>query len=681
MLGVSDCIWESAGVGVERALPASNFYLMVKRDERSRYRGARKGISDMKIRWLLFLCFASLVVVFASLLTAIYLAAAKMLDTKEIAMHTHEVIERVEALRADLLDMEAGEMEYAISGGKPLLEHLTKDSDVIQSDDTAIRQLISDSPEQQKMIDRFEEELRNWLQTDVQPLSALRQEVDGGAMDLQAVIDFIRSGKGDAQVNTMLETLSEIKRSEFLLLERRKAALDHFTNLNRKEIIFGGGGGILLSLLISFLTARSLTRPLEELASYASHVSAGNYPPELKAKRKDEIGALANSLQYMVKKLADHIAIQERQGKLLDLAHDAILVRDMDSRIVYWNLGAERTYGWKADEAIGRLTDELLKTRFPTAPEELASQVVEKSEWQGELIHFTKSNVQIVVESRWVLQRDLDGTPLRFLEINRDITARKIAESSVRKYAEKLERSNQVLQDFAFVASHDLQEPLRKIRTFSKMLTDKYAEPLEGTGRDYLDRMAGAADRMSLLLESLLAYSRITTKAEPFANADLSDIVQGVLSDLEVPIHETGASVEIKDLPTIEADAGQMRHLFQNLVGNALKFHKAGMPPVVRVYGNPCRDGTCKIVVEDNGIGFDEAFSEKIFAPFQRLHGKSSSYKGAGMGLAICRKIVERHNGTITAASTPGRGSIFSICLPLEQSREESPDFVFSGTA
>lgn len=635
----------------------------------------------MKIRWLLLLGFASLVAVFAILLTAIYFATAKMLDTKEIVIHTHEIIEKVEVLQADLLDLEAGEVEYAISGGKPLLEHLTMDSNVIRSDDTAIRQLISDSPEQQKMLDKFEGQYQNWLQTEVQPLISLRQEVDGGAMVLQTVIDFIGSGKGMVQVNAMLETLSQIERDEYSLLEHRRAALDNFTNLNRRVIIFGGGAGILLSLLISLLTARSLTSPIEELASYAGQVSAGNYPPELKMKRRDEIGVLADSLQYMVRKLADHIALQERQAKLLELAHDAILVRDMDSRIVYWNLGAERTYGWKADEAIGHLTDEMLKTRFPMAPEEVTSQVVEKGEWQGELIHSTKSNVQIVVESRWALQRDFDGTPLGFLEINRDITARKIAESSVRRYAKKLEKSNQVLQDFAFVASHDLQEPLRKIRTFSNMLTEKYGNALEGTGRDYLNRMIGATDRMTLLLESLLAYSRVTTKAKPFAQADLSKIVKEVLSDLEVPIHETKANVQIGDLPTIEADAGQMRHLFQNLIGNALKFYRAGVPPFIKVYGNRCLDGTCEIVVEDNGIGFDEAFAEKIFAPFQRLHGKSSSYKGAGMGLAICQKIVERHNGTITATSIPGQGSTFSISLPLEQSREESADFLFSSAA
>lgn len=635
----------------------------------------------MKIRWLLFSSFASLFVISAVLLVAIYFTMASMLDTKEINIHAHEVIEKIEAIQTDLLDMVTGEMEFAFSGEEPFLEHLIQDANVIQNDDLAIKQLTSDDPEQQTKIKKFEEQYRDWFETEVQPLIALRQAVNRGAVPFQAVVDFMKSEKGVLQVNAMRDTLSQIEHDELSLLEHHRATLDHFTNLKRQVVVFGGSAGILLSLLISFLTARNLTNPIEKLASYAGRVSAGNYTSNLKIERGDEIGVLAVALQSMVRKLTDHIAFQARQAKLLDLAHDAILVCDMDFRITYWNQGAERTYGWKSGEAVGHLTHELLKTKFPIALEKITSKVIGNDEWQGELVHSTKSNTQIVVESRWVLNRAFDGTPLGFLEIDRDITARKLAESSVRRYAEKLEKSNQVLLDFAFVASHDLQEPLRKIRTFSSMLTENYGNALEATGKDYLDRMTGAADRMTLLLNSLLAYSRVTTKAKPFAQADLSEIVKEVLSDLEVPIHETKASLEIKDLPTIEADDSQMRHLFQNLIGNALKFHEAGVPPFIKIYGNPCLDQTCEIVVEDNGIGFDEAFAEKIFAPFQRLHGKSSPYKGSGMGLAICRKIVERHHGSITATSTPGQGSTFRISLPLKQSKEECTDFVLSCAA
>ncbi|MDR3555974.1 MAG: CHASE3 domain-containing protein [Syntrophobacteraceae bacterium] len=272
----------------------------------------------MKIRWLLFPGFASLVVIFAVLLTAVYLEGAKMLDTKEIVAQTDKIIAKVEALRADLLHMEVDEMSFAIFGGKPFLEHLQLDVRVIQNERTAIGRLISNSPEERKAIDAFKGQYRNWLQTEVQPLIALRQEVDRGVIPLKTVVDFVKSAEGMPQVKAMRRTLSQIEHDEFSLLERRRAALTYFTNLARQVIIFGSGAGILLSLLITFLTARKITGPLEELASYAGRVSAGNYPLELKLQRKGEIGVLADALRSMVTRLADHIAFRKQQTEILE---------------------------------------------------------------------------------------------------------------------------------------------------------------------------------------------------------------------------------------------------------------------------------------------------------------------------------------------------------------------------
>ena len=272
----------------------------------------------MRIRLVLFLGFALLVVVFTALSTAVYLAGSRMLDTAEIAAHTRKVIEKVEMLRADLLDMEASEMAFAISSEKPLFAHLKSDADVIRNDCATIRRLVSDSPEQQAKIERFEVQYRHWLQTQVRPLLSLRREAGRDGMPSEAAIALLNSGGGMAQVNAMRKTLSQIEHDEFSLLENRGAAWDYFTNLARRVIIFGGGAGILLGLLISFLTARRVASPLEELASYARNVSAGNYPLELNFTRGDEIGVLADALQSMVRKLADHIAFRERQTGLLE---------------------------------------------------------------------------------------------------------------------------------------------------------------------------------------------------------------------------------------------------------------------------------------------------------------------------------------------------------------------------
>ena len=243
-------------------------------------------------------------------------------------------------------------------------------------------------------------------------------------------------------------------------------------------------------------------------------------------------------------------------------------------------------------------------------------------------------------------------------------------EKRVEERTAELARSNRELQDFAFIASHDLQEPLRKVQAFGNLLAEKHSECLDDEARDYLARMRSAATRMRGLIDSLLDYSRVTSRAMPFSDVDLNKAAGEALSNLEIRIKETGARVEVGGLPFIRADRSQIVQLFQNLIGNGLKFHKESDPPHVKVYARPgkgTKPGTSvfwEITVEDNGIGFDEARAEQIFKPFQRLHGRSSPYSGTGMGLAICRKIVERHGGIITVKSTVGKGSAFIITLP-----------------
>jgi light-regulated signal transduction histidine kinase (bacteriophytochrome) len=249
-----------------------------------------------------------------------------------------------------------------------------------------------------------------------------------------------------------------------------------------------------------------------------------------------------------------------------------------------------------------------------------------------------------------------------------------IAEEQLKLFNEKLQRSNRELQDFAYVASHDLQEPLRKVQTFADRLTTKYAASLEGNGLDYLERMRNAASRMQTLIQDLLSFSRVTTKAQPFVPVDLEQITRDVLSDLEVKIEETGATVDTHGLPKIDADPLQMRQLIQNLVGNALKFRQADVAPVIKLSATNGRSNGSgpiyTITVEDNGIGFDEKYLDKIFTVFQRLHGRAE-YEGSGIGLAVCRKIVERHHGTLTAESKPGAGAKFIFSLPSHQPNAE----------
>ena len=243
-----------------------------------------------------------------------------------------------------------------------------------------------------------------------------------------------------------------------------------------------------------------------------------------------------------------------------------------------------------------------------------------------------------------------------------DITERKKAESKIEQYAKALERSNNALQEFASMASHDLQEPPRKIITFGNQLkhipgnSDKRSE-------DYLNRMQQTAARMQTLILDLLRYSQVHTEAKPPRQINLRNIVDEVIEILEKRISETRGTIIIDSLPALHAEDFQMRELFQNLIGNALKYHREGVYPVIKIKSCQMENQHWKITVEDNGIGFDEKHKNKIFSPFHRLHGRSA-YEGTGMGLAICKKIVDRHRGTITAQSTPEKGSTFIIILP-----------------
>lgn len=287
------------------------------------------------------------------------------------------------------------------------------------------------------------------------------------------------------------------------------------------------------------------------------------------------------------------------------------------------------------------------------------AELRERRKLQGELERFNAELETRVEQRTKQLQHTNAG-------LEREIRKRHAAERALDTYAKELARSNQELQDFAYVASHDLQEPLRKIQAFGDLLESELDGTASEGGREYLDRMRSAASRMSTLIQDLLSFSRVSMHARPNTVVNLRQVADEVVSDLEARIEDTKGTVEIGSLPNVWADATHMRQLLQNLIGNALKFHRPDVPPVVKVYAKrpKSNDKMYTIYIEDNGIGFDEKYVDRIFSVFQRLHGKEE-YEGTGIGLAVCRKIAERYGGTITAASEKGSGSTFIFSIPV----------------
>ena len=251
--------------------------------------------------------------------------------------------------------------------------------------------------------------------------------------------------------------------------------------------------------------------------------------------------------------------------------------------------------------------------------------------------------------------------------------------SELERQAQELVRSNSELDQFASIASHDLQEPLRKVRTFTERVSDTEAANLSERGADYLRRANASAERMQVLIEDLLRFSRVTTQVRPFAPVDLAAVAADVLDDLSEQVRRVGARVEISTLATINADAPQMRQLLQNLISNALKFRREDVAPVVRV-GAEAQAGWLRLTVADNGIGFEPQYAQRIFRVFERLHGRGA-YPGTGIGLALCRKIAERHGGTVVATSAPGEGATFTVTLQTERTEAVSATPPPSGQA
>jgi PAS domain S-box-containing protein len=392
-------------------------------------------------------------------------------------------------------------------------------------------------------------------------------------------------------------------------------------------------------------------------------------------------GAIANA-----RLLAQHRLAEEElrlQATVLASAANGIVVTDSHGVINWVNPAFTSLTGYTAQEAVGLTTSMLRSGRQDDGfYRDLWKTILSGNTWRGELINRRKDGSLYPEEQTITPVRDEQGSITNFISIKQDISERKAAEDALAQRTDDLARSNQALEDFANVASHDLQEPLRKVRAFGDLLRSKSGRALDDQGGDYLDRMQGAAARMQTLITDLLSLSRVTTQGQPLVSVDLNVVTHEVLSDLVISIEESGGEVEVGALPTIEADPTQMQQLLQNLVGNALKYHRDGVPPVVKIRsrllngvngqatGESASEDFCEITVADNGIGFDEIYAERIFTVFQRLHGRES-YDGTGIGLAICRKIAERHGGHVTATSCPESGSTFTVTLPILQGRAE----------
>ncbi len=389
-----------------------------------------------------------------------------------------------------------------------------------------------------------------------------------------------------------------------------------------------------------------------------------------------------------------------RLQAILDTTVDGIITIDELRIVQSFNKAAERVFGYPAGEVIGNNVKMLMPLPYREEHDTYVDNYLRTGnrkiigtgrEVAGRRKDGSTFPLYLAVSEVWVgkrriftgILRDITEIKKAVEDLNRakDVLEQRVKERTAQLLASnvRLERINRDLQEFLFVASNDLQEPLRKIQILNDRIRGASCEHIDKKGLDHFKKVQYEAKRMQDSIHALLGYSRIATKAGPFMIVDLNHVLRDVIRDLEEFVEKTKARIELGRLPAIEADPLQMHRLFQNIVDNALKFHGAESP-VIRIHGRLLKekveeqqatdlhhDEFCRITLEDNGIGFDEKYLDRVFMPFKRLHARSSPYEGTGMGLTICRKIAEVHGGTITARSTPGKGSTFIIMLPVRQ--------------
>jgi PAS domain S-box-containing protein len=432
-------------------------------------------------------------------------------------------------------------------------------------------------------------------------------------------------------------------------------------------------GAFAAAYALSTLLQRRISNPILALNDTAQTVSRqGDYSVRAVKETDDEIGTLTDSFNRMLDVIQTNQHDLTEQARLLDLSADAIIVRDMQDVIVYWNHGAEEIYGWSQAEARGKTKAELLRTEFSQPRQEIAAKLLRDGRWSGDLTQTRRDGTRIHISTQWSLETDAQGRPARVLTTDTDITARKQAEelmrseatrldALVRQRTAKLQETVGELEAFSYSVSHDMRAPLRAMQGYAKALLEDYRERLDAQAVEYLNRIARAANRLDVLVQDVLAYSRVAKDEIALHRVDVNRLIEDIL--MTHPEFQPPRSRIIVNKPLLPV-LGHEAYLTQcvtNLLGNAIKFVPEGVLPEVRVRSERV-GGKVRLWFEDNGIGIDPAHHERIFQIFGQVYPEKK-YGGTGIGLAIVRKAVQRMNGEVGLESGMDKGSRFWLIL------------------
>jgi PAS domain S-box-containing protein len=560
-----------------------------------------------------------------------YLAAARAME------QTRQVLEFAERARRNLVELENIRLRYLVTPSEALLADYGEARDQVDALFEALGRLVESDAAQSRRLESLREPRRQFFALQQVEMSA---RSEAGPSPVETLIDRPKTAELTRRIEAVL---AEFEGAQNRLVSLSADEADRIARQNHAVIL----AGTMLTFIALWKAGSMILR-------------------DFAARRRAE-EALANEHNLF--------------SSIIDTMPDQIFVKDVKGRYILDNAAHRRYLGIPAHQLIEGTS---AADYFPPEISEkfLAEdrRILETGQpvMNREMAVTRAGTTERWLEATKVPLRDADGSIVGLVGVSSDVTERKHNEQRLHRFAEQLARSNAELQNFANVASHDLQEPLRKIQAFGDRLRAKCAPQLGEAGLEYLGRMENAARRMQILIQDLLKLSRLVTQAQPFEPVDLDKTLRDVLSDLVVPIGEKSADIQVGPLPTVEGDPVQLWQLFQNLVNNAMKFQRPGVRPAIRISGRvfeaPANflpdsqpgDRYAEIAVSDNGIGFEEKFAEQIFIVFQRLHSRDE-YEGTGIGLAVCRKITDRHAGQIVARSSPGGGATFLVTLPVQQ--------------
>ncbi len=558
------------------------------------------------------LAFATLIVVGV----VQYRAVQALVATDRAVARTHTVLTGLEAAYSGLQQAESGMRGYVATGQENYLQQQQAGIAGLQDRLRTLQGLIADNPSQQHNLDRLVL-LAGRKTEQLQQCIALRRD-----QGFAAASQGLRNEEGLRLMNEARTLVDAMEAEEDRLLEARQAASKADARRTTTVAALGTLLAVALVLAAGWITRRDT----------------------LERRRTEQ--ALRRANDY--------------NRSLLEASLDPLVTISPDGKITDVNKATELVTGLTRQELVG--TD---FSDYFTNPQKARAgyQQVFREGWvqdyELEVRHRDGHLTPVVYNAS--LYRDEAGKVTGVFAAARDITERKRAEEALKEYSAELARSNADLQQFAYVASHDLQEPLRMVASFTQLLARRYQGKLDADADEFIGYAVDGARRMQALINDLLTYSRVGTQGKEFAPTDCEDLLEGVLTNLQKATKETAAVVTHDPLPTVWGDAPQLAQVLQNLIANALKFH-GPEPPRVHI-SVQSRDGDWRFSVRDNGIGIDPQYADRIFVLFQRLH-PMAEYPGTGMGLAIAKKIVERHGGRIWVESEPGKGSNFCFTIP-----------------